>query len=169
MFGILKKGLVTFLEKFVVLILFIMVTTVFCGIIARFVLKVPLVWAEELALVCQIWLTFMAASMLYASGEHMVVEAILIFLSKKRRLALALVNHIMVIPLFIAFIIGGFQVFAVTVRSVMPGLGVSVAVMYIPAILGGFFMLFFSFDLILQVMKELSKLKQPAVEEGNAE
>ena len=150
-----KAILVGLLEKFVVIVLLLMVLFVFAGIIARFILRLPLVWGEELALIGQIWLTFMSASLLCASGEHMVVDVILNFMSERRRLLLAIVNQLITIPLFIAFIVGGLQVVEVTYLSITPGLGVSVAIMYIPAVLGGLIMLLFSVDLLIVAIRDL--------------
>lgn len=168
-YHLFKYYLIKFLEKFVVLILLMMVVTVFSGIIARYVLQIPLVWAEELALVGQIWLTFMGASLLYAYYAHLTVEAIFTYVSEKTKLILAVINQILVMPLFVVFIYGGLKIYEVTYKSVMPGLGVTVSIMYIPAILGGIFMLFFSIDQLVQAVKDLQEYRAAEREGVNAE
>lgn len=163
MLQLVKSSLVKALEVFTVITLISMVLLVFSGIIARFILKLPLVWGEELALIGQIWFTFMSASLLCANGEHMVVDVILNYLSETRRLLLAILNQLLVIPLFVAFIIGGLKVVEVTYLSITPGLGVSVAIMYIPAVVGGFLMLFFSVELLVQSVRDLRNSRQAQI------
>jgi TRAP-type C4-dicarboxylate transport system permease small subunit len=159
MLQLVKRYAIKFLEISTALILFLMIFFVFAGIIARYILKHPLVWGEEIALIGQIWLTFMGASLLCATGEHMVVDVILNYLSEKRKLVLAVINQIFVIPLFIAFIFGGMKVVNITSKSITPGLGVSVSIMYIPAVAGGILMFFFSVELLVSAIKEFGKFK----------
>lgn len=166
---VVKTALVKVLEIFTVITLIFMVLLVFSGIIARFILKLPLVWGEELALIGQIWFTFMSASLLCAYGEHMVVDVILNYLSETRRLLLAILNQVLVVPLFIALIFGGLKVVEVTYLSITPGLGVSVAIMYIPAVVGGFLMLFFSVELMVQSVRDLRKSRQVQVKRVEAQ
>lgn len=72
-------------EYLVVFLLTVMTAVVFWQVVARFVLKTPLPWSEELARYFLVWTTFLGASIGVKRGAHIGVEAFTLLLPKNAR------------------------------------------------------------------------------------
>ncbi len=59
-----------------VLLLTTVIVTMAAQVIWRYVLQSPLSWSEEVARLAMIWLTFIAASFVLATRQHIVVDVI---------------------------------------------------------------------------------------------
>lgn len=152
MYSKFKANILKFLRGFLMIVLWGMCADVFIGVIFRFVLKAPLVWAEEYALISMVWMTFIGASVAYEASSHLNVDLLLTVLPEKGRKSVELLTEIMIIPFFIALIVGGAIMVDTTKASITPALKISVAVQYLPALIGGILMLWFSVEkLILKV------------------
>lgn len=57
------------------------------GVISRFVFHRPLVWVDELASICFLWLAMMGATVALLRREHMRLTALVLLLSPGKRLA----------------------------------------------------------------------------------
>lgn len=133
-----------------------MCIVVFIGVIFRFIKK-PLVWAEEYALLSMVWLTFIGASIGYEANSHLAVDLLLLILPKKGSKTLELITDILVLPFFIALIIGGVIMVNTTKNSITPALHISVAFQYLPALVGGLIMLMFNIEKIITKVKDLKE------------
>jgi TRAP-type C4-dicarboxylate transport system permease small subunit len=56
------------------LVVAVMVTSVTMQVVYRYFLKNPLIWAEELARYCLVWMTFIGAAVALRSGELACVD-----------------------------------------------------------------------------------------------
>lgn len=149
-----KKALIDFLNKFLILLFWGMCIVVFIGVVFRFIKK-PLVWAEEYALISMVWLTFIGASIAYEASSHLAVDLLLLILPKKESKYLELITEFIVLPFFIALIIGGVIMVNTTKSSITPALNISVAFQYLPALVGGLIMLMFNIEKIITKIKDL--------------
>jgi len=61
------------------------IVVLLAGVVARFVLKAPLVWSDELASMLFIWLAMLGAVIALRRGEHMRMTALVSKLSPERR------------------------------------------------------------------------------------
>lgn len=154
-----KSSLTKIIDAFLVIDLLLMVFFVFLGIIMRYVLKKPLVWGEEVALLGQIWLTLISVGVLCCKVDHMVVDYISSHLSLKKKLILDIVNHSLITIFFLVMTYSGTVVVDMTRKSITPGLGISVSYMYLPTVIGGVLAIFFSVDLLVSACIELRSLK----------
>lgn len=59
---------------FSISILVIMVASLFANVVMRYVFRSPLPWAEEVAVYCFIWLTFLGASVALKRRRHLVMS-----------------------------------------------------------------------------------------------
>lgn len=49
---------------------------VVCGVFYRYVLVDPIVWTEEVARLCLVWVTFLGMYLAYRRGEHIVLTVL---------------------------------------------------------------------------------------------
>lgn len=166
MYQRMKNLLTKIIDTFLVVNLLLMVVFVFVGIIMRNVLKKPMIWGEEIALLGQIWLTFISVGVLCCKIDHMVVDYVSSHISLKKKLILDLINHTLIIIFFAVFTYSGILVVDITKASITPGLGISVSIMYLPAVIGGLFAIFYSVDLLISAWKELQNIN---ITENNKE
>mgnify|MGYP002152340037 CR=1 FL=1 len=126
----------------------------------RYLLKMPLVWGEEIALLGQVWLTFMSVGVLCQRIDHMVVDYVASLLSPRKKLILDMINQVLIILFFIVFIYSGHLVVDMTSKSITPGLNISVSFMYLPTVIGGLLALFYNVDLLISTGKELKAISK---------
>src|SRR5690606_8387084 len=62
-------------EACAVLIIIAEIAILFSGVVARYVLHVPLVWSDELASILFLWLSMLGAVIALRRGEHMRMTA----------------------------------------------------------------------------------------------
>lgn len=154
MYDKFKKNLVDFLSKFLIILFWGMCIVVFLGVVFRFIKK-PLVWAEEYALISMVWLTFIGACIGYEANSHLAVDLVLLVLPRKSSKIIELIIEFLVMPFFIALIIGGIKMVETTKASITPALNISVAFQYLPALVGGLIMLMFNVEKIFTKIRGL--------------
>ncbi|WP_313755613.1 TRAP transporter small permease [Tissierella sp.] len=154
MYSKFKKHLLNILSKFLIVLFWGMCIVVFMGVIFRFIKK-PLVWAEEYALISMVWLTFIGAGIVYEYNSHLAVDLLLVVLPKKSSKVVELITDIIVLPFFVALIVGGAIMVNITKASITPALNISVAFQYLPALVGGLIMLMFNIEKIITKIKGL--------------
>lgn len=70
-------GLVNWMENLMVIVLAVIISgSVFIGVFFRYVLRDPLIWSGELALICFTWLVFWGASLATRLDAHMSIDAL---------------------------------------------------------------------------------------------
>jgi C4-dicarboxylate transporter DctQ subunit len=101
----------TRVEKFIVGVLAFSATLIaFYGVIARYILKRPPDWAEEIVIYLIIWAVFIAASILAAEKGHVAATLIVERFSLKTRRYLAVFNGLVALGFCVAVSILGFKI-----------------------------------------------------------
>lgn len=95
------------LSKIINIILFLLITVLvgvtFLQVLGRFVFKIPIVWTEELARICFVWLTFIGAAIAVREGTHLNLDMLISQLSGK--LAFILHMLILIVTLIVSVIL----------------------------------------------------------------
>ncbi|MGA2998495.1 TRAP transporter large permease subunit [Bradyrhizobium sp.] len=95
------QGSVSFVASALVLIEIVVLVV---GVVSRFVFHQPLVWVDEIASICFLWLAMMGATVALLRREHMGLTAFVLLFSPGKRLAVqALVET--VVALFLILIL----------------------------------------------------------------
>lgn len=103
------------------------VVVLFAGVVARYVLDSPLVWSDELASLCFLWLGLLGTCIALRSGAHMRMTAIVSLLSPRGQ-AFAEVIAVVTAAAFVALILQPSYNFAINeIIITSPGLGISAA------------------------------------------
>lgn len=132
-----------------------MCISIFLGVIFRFIIKRPLVWSEEFALLSMVWLTFIGASVIYESNDHLNVDLLLTILPNVYKERIEIIAEIMVMPFFLVLVIGGYNVMDMTKESITPALNIPVLFQYLPAFIGGILLLWFNIERLIVKIKNL--------------
>ncbi len=79
----------------------VLVAVTFGGVIFRYILSSPIMWAEEVQLWCFLWITFLGAGAAFRYGSHVAVEIVFDLLPAKVQKVLTLINYIIVMGILI--------------------------------------------------------------------
>lgn len=95
------KGFIKKIERIqeilLVSLLIIMCIVIFLATVGRFTKLFTIVWAEELARYCMIWIIFIGIGVAGKKGEHFSVEVLDMFLSKKSLKVINVIKTVLVL------------------------------------------------------------------------
>lgn len=118
----------------IVIILFSlsMVIIVACNVFARYILKIGIVWAEELSITMFVWVVFLGAYYALSKKAHLALNFVIKRLPRKLRVIDKWLVIILVSALLIALSVGGVRFVSNTIRlqQKTPLLGISAAWRY---------------------------------------
>lgn len=133
-------------QYFTALALVLMTVIVIAQVFGRYVLNTSPVWAEQAALLLLIWCVFIAAAAGVREGFHIRISVVIeLFPPDVYRFVESVVN--VVVAVFgIAMIIYGAELAEATRSHVIPTLGVTRSLAYIPIIISGSLVALFSIE-----------------------
>jgi TRAP-type transport system small permease protein len=88
-------------------LLVLVLVTMASQVVARYVLRSPLSWSEELARLGMIWLAFIAGSFVMAEGRHLTVDVLSARLGPAGRLRLEWISNVAVMATCLLLLFGG--------------------------------------------------------------
>lgn len=138
---------------FITILLFSLVIAVFLQIFTRFVLLKPLMWTEEVARFCFIWLIFMGASINVRKRAHFALDLFSSKLSPRSRIYLSFLIQILVGIFAFSLLILGWIFFKVGINRISPTIDISMAYIYAAIPLAGIFMLIYIIESIYKEIK----------------
>lgn len=147
------------LEAALALLLCVIVLLTFTQVLFRYVFKWSLAWTEELAIFLFIWLAALASAYAFKTRSHFAIRFLVNRLGKNMQKTIGSVV-VLIISLFL--IIFTWKAVEYTIRmsgQVAPSTGLSMAVPYSSAIVGGVLMLYYV------IKNRLVDLRKPHQEE----
>lgn len=126
-------------EKYIsVLLMSVSTVVIFIQVIMRYVFKNSLVWSEELARYCFIWLIFIAASYGCKKRAQIKIEAALKLFPKKARSYVIIVGDLLVLILTGYLFCSGISLvrFQIVYHKVSPAIGLPMWVVYMAPVVG---------------------------------
>ena len=139
-----KRAILTAIKYLCIVMLLVMCLVVLAGVLCRFWLKFPLIWAEELALTCMVWVTFLGTALAYELNSHVVVDFMVDLLRgknmKKTLLYIKVFTNLLTVVLFFVMTTSGYTMMLKTKTSITAGLNIPVATLYASAFIGGIIM-----------------------------
>jgi TRAP-type C4-dicarboxylate transport system permease small subunit len=149
----IREVLVRSLEIMVMIITAALVLDVVWQVFTRFVLKSPSTWTEELATMLIIWVSLLGASVGFVRKSHLGVDYFVNKLPDKPRTAVEIMAYLLIGLFAIGVLMyGGYQLVTRTMAygQPSPALGVQMGYVYMALPISGFFVLFFSIEIIVE-------------------
>lgn len=109
------------------IMLVVLIVVTFGGVIMRYLVHHPLMWAEEVQLWCFLWVTFLGAGAAFRYGSHVAVEIVFDLLPKSIQKILIVINYIIVMGILIYLFFLGFDLLALMLK-----IGKTTAILRIP-------------------------------------
>lgn len=126
-----------------------LMTLIICWqVFARYILNSSPSWTEQAALFLMMWFILFAAAAGVREGFHIRISLLGDMLDPKKRKALNIICHIIVLVFGMFMVFGGVQLVMATWSHVIPTLGLPRGSIYIPIVVCGALIVFFSFEKI---------------------
>jgi TRAP-type C4-dicarboxylate transport system permease small subunit len=103
-----------------------MVVVLFLQVFARYVLRLPLSWSEELARIILIWSVFLGANLAFRAGTHMRIDVLPKKLPKSLRLVSNLIVKITVTAFSVVLVVYGWDLSKKMMHIIAPATGIPV-------------------------------------------
>lgn len=105
----------------------VLVVVTFTNVFMRYLFSAPLIWAEEVQLLCFLWMTFMGAGAAFRFGSHVAIEVVVDALPDKFKRIIEIVDYILVI-----LILGYVTYLGMTMMPLMLKIGKQTNILHIP-------------------------------------
>ncbi|MBU3827342.1 MAG: TRAP transporter small permease [Candidatus Anaerobiospirillum merdipullorum] len=79
----------------------VLVAVTFGGVIFRYLLSSPIMWAEEVQLWCFLWITFLGAGAAFRYGSHVAVEIVFDIMPPAVQKVVTIINYVIVMGILV--------------------------------------------------------------------
>lgn len=131
-----------------------MIVTVGLQVLARNVLRVPLIWTGDVAQLLFGWIIFVGAACAYRRGVHYTVDLLPEGWARGRR-ALDLVGYLLALMVIYVLVVHGWTLAGIRSTGTVQSLGISRFWMFLPIPVGGALMLLFWLEHVARFGREL--------------
>lgn len=162
---VLRKAddiLVKVCNVFLLFTMLAMVGLIVWQVVARYVLKISVPYAEELARLAIVWCIFIGGAIGVRKNEHAYVEALVKVFPPFLRFACKLLTYVLMVIFCVILIIYGYKFYNVASTDFTTSLGYCRNIFYLPAIISGAIMLVYSIKNFVCVIKEFAANKDVA-------
>lgn len=156
----LKKFLDYILETALWVMMTAMTLTVLWQVFTRFVIKNPSSWTEELAIFLLIWIGLLGSAVALKYKAHLGIDIIVSRLSPAKQKAVGLFVCACIAFFCIAVLLfGGIKLVAVVLMNnqLSPALQIKMGYVYLALPISGIFMLIYTIELAVEVIKAPTK------------
>jgi len=143
-----------------------MTAVILLAIVSRYVIKVSVPWAEELARYLMVWTTFLAGSLGLKKGIHVGISFVVRKIPPRICRWVSLISGLSLLFFFIVVIVEGFCFSMFVSRQLSPALRISMLWVYSALPTGGILFALFVIEFIVADIKRLTEKREIA---GNAQ
>jgi len=143
-----------FMEVFSVTSLAIMLTITVFQVGLRYVFNKPTSWSEEITLFALVWFGYVAMAIGVRKDTHISLEFLYDHLGAKGKKILDIGRYSLLLALAVMMTYYSFPMIKIGMTNNMPATGISRAVLYAPALVGGLLMSLFSLVNLIAVCKK---------------
>lgn len=145
------------LEKIILVILAIlfavMVIALFYQIVMRFLFQSANSWSEELTRYSFIWMSMLGSAVATRRSRNMDVDFIVNRMPKTMKMINSIVTKGLIVAFLVVIIVYGASLVSITFKQLSPGLRLPMAYMYASVPVGGFLMLVYTIEIIINDIK----------------
>ena len=149
-------------EKLLVVLILVMTLSAFTQVIARYFLKIPLSWTEELARYLFIWNTFIGAGVGYRYKRHILIDLFTNRFVGVAEYIYKTAMHLLVTIMGFIMVIKGYELALLAGNTTSPVLPISMKYIYLAVPVGGILFIVYSIEGLVELVK--SKKSNPVVE-----
>ncbi|HKL58892.1 MAG TPA: TRAP transporter small permease [Sphaerochaeta sp.] len=140
-----------FMEIFSVGSLTIMLALTVLQVAMRYILNKPTSWSEEITLFTLVWFGYVAMAIGIRKDTHISLEFLYDHLGAKGKKVLDIGRYTLLLAFALMMTYYSFPMIKIGMTNAMPATGISRAVLYAPALVGGLLMSLFSLANLINV------------------
>jgi TRAP-type C4-dicarboxylate transport system permease small subunit len=137
------KILETVINAAVIVFLALMVVNIAGNVILRYVFRVPVSWAEELARYMMIWLSFLGMSLALKDNEHVGLTFFVKLFPKKVEIVLKIISRLVILVFLIFVFINSLDVIPILSRQKSAALRLPMYIPYLSVTVGSVLMMLY--------------------------
>ena len=143
------------IEKFIIIILTIMVIVALWQVASRYVFNSPSTISEELLRYCLIWLAMLGSAYMFGLREHMSMTFLVEKFDENVIRNLSILSEVVIIIFSAAVLVyGGVNITLLTMNQISAALGIPMGYIYMVLPLSGVLMIFYGVNNILNIVKQ---------------
>jgi TRAP-type C4-dicarboxylate transport system permease small subunit len=156
-----KNILGDWVERFCMVLVVALAVIVFLQVFNRFILKAPLAWSEDLAMLLFQWVAFLGAAVGVRRTRHFGIELVVKTMAAgTRRLIEIVVVPLVVGAVAVVMVVQGYRVILFNYNRVYSSMDLSYVWAYLPIPISGILILIFL------IQQEVERLRSQKVERG---
>lgn len=160
------KNVLDLVLKSVCVVLFaVLVVDVSWQVIARQVLNSPSGWSEELATYLFIWMALFGSALVFGERGHIAVDFAVRRLPEKVQIAVTVVVQLAILTFTgLVLVWGGYRISSLAWDQNLPGLPVSVGVLYSALPISGILVAFYTLYHLIRILRGAERAVDPDAE-----
>lgn len=127
------------------------------AVLMRWLFNAPLIWGEEVLIICYIWLIMLGAASAMSQRMHVSIDAFTSMMPEGWRLSVALVTHLIAIVSLSIFGYLGYELSLIAEDKITPILGVSYLYIDFAVPVGAAIMVLFCLQHLWQDLQQLKR------------
>jgi TRAP-type C4-dicarboxylate transport system permease small subunit len=151
----LKRFWENLIERICMVLVLALAVVVFLQVFNRFVLKAPLAWSEDLAMLLFQWVAFLGAAVGVKRMRHFGIELVVKRLPEKARHWIEILTPFIVGIVAVTMITEGYKLIQFNINRIYSSMDLSYIWAYLPIPLGGVLIIIFL------IQQEARRLKGP--------
>ncbi len=121
-------------------------------VFARFVLNNSPSWGEELSLTIMVWFCLLSPAEALHENRHLAITLRQAFLPSPAIRIIDAINHVLILVFATFMIVSGAGLAELTLRNIMPGMGISASYLYASVPVSGALLALASIDRIIEIL-----------------
>ncbi|MCD6347756.1 MAG: TRAP transporter small permease [Bacteroidales bacterium] len=152
----LRNKLDKLLTFLLIVLMIVLVLDVVWQVLARYVVKSPSSFTDELARFLLIWVGLLGSAYAVGKKKHLAIDILPSKLKGKKRIHLMVfINMLIILFSLTIFVIGGIRLVYITLSlsQISPALGIPLGYVYLVLPLSGFFIIYYCTVEIIDLLK----------------
>ena len=133
-------------------LLTVLVLVISYVVFARFVLNNSPSWGEEFSLMLMVWICLLSPPEALREGRHLAISLIQDLVPSPAVRIIDLINHALILAFAVFMMVYGTSLAQLTLRNILPGMGVSAAYLYASVPFAGALLALAAVDRILEIL-----------------
>lgn len=148
----LTEPIYAFVRVICNLMLAIQVVLICYVVFARFVLNNSPSWGEEFSLLLMVWFCLLSPAEALKENRHLAITLLERFLPGPVIRVIDAVNHVLIFGFAVFMIVEGYGLAELTVRNIMPGMGVSASWLYASVPVAGVVLAMAAIERLIEIL-----------------
>lgn len=157
----LKKAFDNVIEGACAILMVALAVVVFIQVFNRFVLKTPLAWSEDLAMLLYQWVVFVGAALGVKRMRHFGIELVVRQFPERWRHRIELLTPLVMLIVAVVMIVQGYNILTLNMHRIYATMDLSYTWAFLPIPLGGVLIIVYLIQIEVQRWRQVEEEGHP--------